>query len=617
MFDFSFIARPHPVMPVGNPIQFVIDTDRTTRPLVDSYGCVISELQYSFYDNNTLTLDIGGGAPLAGSWIEISGDRYTFLPCADKLFLSSPYYIDTTEFDLSGDFCDLAAAIVDAINKNPDNRARYFAIELGAALDLEPPGVILTPASSCSATSLTIRIVAARIDLDLNVSQSPGDWAAYGGSPWAGPTRTPARNYFVDYRIYNFVWVEYGDYGFGNYAESKRQSNLPVPFSDNLPDPPRLWIDPERRFIIDVSALLRNALAYDIPDPLETKIRYCFRCIKRYYFAFGESRKGVGDGTLLDYGVQVNKFQYDLNEDDEPQLYTVLNAWLPIYDSGFATRSVDNGTNCETISSAPYLLSDFFEDAPRNFLFVVSDSQTICGSTYNKQTRHAKGAPLWLHWWLSDETRATLKLFARYYYSQTETIIETALDFTQEGNCETPASYQNQLLQIPAHAVLDLDDVHNFDLWLQNGETVVSNVLSFSVESTCEGLISLAFVNRYGVFQMIHLRGSIVASSQREYETYERQRLVYSEQRHAPQNRERTTHVLTAGRRWECEIVIFRNDDMNQLIDLAISPDVMLLVNNQLIPVTIDEGDFPIMQTVGADVGDFQLTLIESKERYG
>lgn len=106
---------------------------------------------------------------------------------------------------------------------------------------------------------------------------------------------------------------ETGNFQFGAFAQSKKLTALPVPFADNLPLIPVLSVNPVRQFVFNIAAELRAHLAHDVPDAHENKVRFCFRCIKRYYIAFGERRVGVGDDTVLETGVNISRMQYDLS----------------------------------------------------------------------------------------------------------------------------------------------------------------------------------------------------------------------------------------------------------------------------------------------------------------
>lgn len=627
MFDFTVIARPRPVMPVGNPVQYVFETDRTTRPEVDVYSCSITGLQYSYVDNNVLTIDVGGGAPVSFSWIEIAGDRYTFAPCADLVYNDSPYYINLSPFLLSGDFCDLADEIVDAINNNPDAQNRYFAVRLGGSLDLEPPGVILTNASTCSATSLTIRIVASRIDLDLNVSQSPSDWPAYPGTtPWLGPTRTPARNYFTNYRMYLHVWQESGDYRFGSLAQSKKLTALPVPPPDNLQATPRLWVEFTKRFVFDLAAELRAYLGHDVPDLAETKIRFCFRCLKLYYIKYGDQKDGVGDGSLLEDGDFVSRMRLDTDVELEEGELIVLNALLPLYDSDFAARHADNGAACIETESAPFLLQRYFRNSsePRDFLFVTSETDGDCNTAIVKPQVHQEGGPLWLHWWLGFEFAyddGLLKLWARYHYDNGSMAeMDTGFDFGDVGNCEIPnGGGVLNLLQIPAHAALTLSDVSSFEVWMEYNGNVVSNELSFINYEACDALVCLVFVNRFGVFQCLYYEGAATLTVERESETYEATRLGLTTPRHAPHNRGKTTHYVTQNRVWELNLLNTGLASEDVMSDLAFSPDVRLVWQGELIPVVLDTNDWPIVRVNNSiELTEFTIIAKEAGEqRYG
>lgn len=622
MFDFTIIARPHTVMPVGNPIQYVFETDRTTRAEVDYYTCAVTGLQYSYFDNNILNMDIGSGAPATLSSITIAGDTYVFIPCADVASADSPYYINLSPYLASGDFCDLAAEIINAINNNPDAQGRYFAMPIGSTLDIAPPGVVFSPASSCDPTSLTIRVIANRIDLDLNVTQSAGNWPGYaGGTPWLGPTSTPARNYFTNYRMYLYAYEESGDYRFGAFAQSKKLTALPVPAVDNINAPVRLWIDPVRRFVFDLSAQLRSYLGHDVPGISETKVRACFRCLKIYSIVYGDQKDGVGDGTTLDPAVQVSKFQAD-NDLPDGELI-VLNAWLPIYDSDFAARETDTGASCVTTESAPYLLERYFyyDTTPRDFLYVTeSNTENACGDVINR-IRHHEGQPLWLHWWTGFDfeiSSGLMKLWARYHYDDGSTVeTDTGFDFADIGNCETMGADSLQLLQIPAHAALSLAAVESFEVWIEYDGAVVSNELSFVNYEACDSMVGLCFVTRFGVFQCAYFEGDAVLMSTRESESYLATRLGLSTPRHAPHNRGETTHYVTARRVWDCKILLTGVEPKDVMLDLMLSPDVRLIWNGELLPVTISTNDLQLMQSTSGEIDEVEFTVMETGERYG
>jgi len=620
MFEITLDWRPHAVMPVGNPIQYAFTSDRTTRPDVDIYSCSVTGLLYSYFSNDVLHMDAGGGAPTPFSdTITIMGDTYIFANCADLIYLDSPYYIDLGPYLASGDFCDLAAAIIDAINNNPDANGRYFAVEIGGSLDTDPPGVILSPASDCTGGSLTIRIVSARIDLDLNVGAS--GWPGYGGNtPWLGPTRTPARNYFTNYRLYLYVFEETGDFQFGAFAQSKKLTALPVPFADNLPLIPVLWVNPVRQFVFDIAAELRAHLAHDVPDAHENKVRFCFRCLKRYYISFGEQRDGVGDGTVLETGVNISRMQYDLSYAG-PINHIVLNAWLPIYDSDYATRETDNGASCIDETSAPFLLEPYFREDPelRDFLYTPGWQREDC-ETSRAVSAHQEGGFLWLHWWndsLIDPSKLRVATQQRLD-NGSEIGTVSSFDFSAVGNCETPASFTQQLLQIPIHAAINFAGVESIDIWLEYEGAAVSSELSFTVFEACDPMICLVFVNRLGVFQCLYLEASLKLLSNSEAETYEATRLGLTTPRHAPHNRGETLHYASAARVWEAEILLTNLVSREQMLDLRLSPDVRFVYQNELVPIRLDASNLQIERTPNTPPEYVTINLVESATRkYG